>query len=270
MDRPLIRAASLAVATCAWALGLAACGDDEDDTATTDGSTASTTESTTSSTTEASTTSAPTTEAPTTAPPTSAADCVGTAEGATAESSATGDVDGDGSGDTLEVLHDGAGTWYLQMTLGSGGSSYTELPTAGGAGGKEMIGAADIDEDGKEEIFVQTGSGASAAVIGVFTVEGGCDIAAVTLDGAPAEFAVGASVGNTSGLQCSNVPEAGSIIAFSGTSTDGETYTVSHSELELAGTVLTEVDSGSGTAGYGDELYTAASTFHCDDVTYGA
>jgi hypothetical protein len=262
------RTACAVFATCGLSLGLVACGDDDDDVSSGE-TTSSAPESSTSTTEGSTTTAAPTTEAPTSSPPTSAADCIGTAEGATAESSAMGDVDGDGAPDTLEVVHDGAGTWHLQVTLASGGSSYTQLPSDG-VGGMEMIGAADVDSDGKEEIFVQTGSGASTAIIGLFTVQGGCDIERITLDGNPAEFPVGATVGNISGLQCSNVPEARSIIAFSGTSADGQTYAVTNSELELSGTTLTEVASGTGQAGYGDELHTAASTFHCDDTTYGA
>lgn len=258
-----------AAASLTLMLGMTACGDDDDE-ATGDSTTSEDTTSTSAeTTTSVSTTEAPTTEAPTTAPPTSAADCVGAAEGATAESSATGDVDGDGTDDTLEVLHDGAGTWFLQVTLGSGGSTVMEL-TTDGVGGAEMIGAADIDEDGKEELFVQTGAGASAAIIGIFTVQGGCDLEAVTFDGAPAAFPVGASIGATSGLQCSNAPEPPGIFAFAGASSDGQTYDVTTAELQLSGTLLTQVGETTGTANYGDELYTAASTFHCDDVTYGA
>jgi hypothetical protein len=272
MTRRLIRSASAAVAICAMSAGLVACGDDEDDAVSSDDTTTSTSESTTSSSEASSTTASPTTESPpsSSAPPTSAADCIGTAEGATAESSASGDVDGDGAIDTLEVLHDAAGTWFVQVTLANGGSSYTQLPPTDNVGGMEMIGAADVDGDGKEEMFVQTGSGASKAIFGLFTVAGGCDITRVTLaDGADAEFPVGASVGTIAGLQCSNVPEASSIIAFEGYG-DGQSYEVASTEYELAGAVLTEIDSGTGTAGYGDELYVASSTFHCDDVTYGA
>jgi hypothetical protein len=262
-----IRRASLLLASLALPFALAACGDDEDDAATGD-----------SSTSEASTTSsAPETTAPptapttaSTAPPTSAPECAASIpEPASAESSATGDVDGDGQDDTLEVVHDAEGGWWLRVTLGSGDVTALAL-TTDNVGGAEMIGAADVDGDGKEELFAQTGAGASTATIGLFTLDG-CAIAPITFDGAPTQFPVGASVGATSGLQCSNDPEApASIFAYAGASSDGESYDVTWAELELEGTVLTQVNEGSGTAGYGDELYVAASTFHCDDVTYGA
>jgi hypothetical protein len=269
MTSRAVRLAGVVLATGGLSLALVACGDD-DDAVSSDDTTTSTSDATT-STTEASTSSAPpTTAPPNTAPPTSAADCIGTAEGATAESSAMGDVDGDGAADTAEVLHDAAGTWFLQITLGDGGSSYTQLEPADNVGGVELIGAADVDGDGKEEIFVQVGSGASKAMFGMFTVQGGCDITEITTASGPARFPVGASVGIISGLQCSNVPDAASVIAFEGQSADGESYAVTWTEYELAGATLTEIDSGSGTAGYGDELYVASSTFHCDDTTYGA
>src|SRR5262245_57492304 len=133
-----------------------------------------------------------------------------------------------------------------------------------------MIGAADVDRDGKDEIFAQTGAGASTATIGLFTLDG-CDIAPITFDGAPTQFPVGASAGATNGLQCSNDPTGPATIrAYAGASSDGESYDVTWADLELDGTVLTQVEEGSAAASYGDEQYVAASTFHCGDVTYGA
>jgi hypothetical protein len=264
-SRRLVRLASPLVAV-ALAVGVVACGDDDDDAATTDTSAAPTTgASTTASSEPTSSTDAPTT-APTTAPPTTTDGCPVADRTGTVEGTATGDVDGDGTDDTIEVVHTDSDEWFLWVTFGSGeGQAMGPVVGSGAIAGAQLVGAADVQGDGPAEVFVHVGSGASAAVIGLFTVSG-CEVVPITFDGAPSGFPVGASIGAISGLQCG--PE-GTIFAYAGASSDGTAYDVTWEELSLEGTELTISDSGSGAASYGDELHTAASTFHCDTITYG-
>jgi len=122
------------------------------------------------------------------------------------------------------------------------------------AGG--VLGRRDLDADGVDELFVKTGAGAYADIIGVFRVED-CEAMQVTMDRSPAEFPVGASVLNIAGLQASN--EA--LVVYSGTSTDGEAFDVAWRTLRLDGGALTEIGSDGGTAQRGDDLHRLASTF---------
>jgi len=122
--------------------------------------------------------------------------------------------------------------------------------------GGEMLGRRDLDADGVDELFVKTGSGASTDIIGVFVVED-CRAVQVTMGGSPAEFPVGAALLHIDGLQVSS----DTLVAYSGTSTDGEAFDVAWRTLRLDSGALTEIGSDGGTAQLGDDLYRLASTF---------
>jgi hypothetical protein len=250
----------------------AACGDDADDAstdtsspATSDGST-TTSEAPGTTTTDDDTTT--TTAAPTTGPPTTAATCPEVEVTGSVEGTATGDLDGDGTDDTVDLTHDGD-DWRLFVALGDGGGGDAAGPIVaeGPLMGAQMIGVADVQDDGVDELFVQVGSGASAAIIGLYTVDG-CRVVPITFEGGPSAFPVGASIGATSGLQCGGGD--GVLYVYTASSDDGESYQVSWDTLHLEGTELTSGGGGTGSASYGDELHTAATTFHCDSLTYGA
>jgi hypothetical protein len=120
----------------------------------------------------------------------------------------------------------------------------------------EVMGRTDLDADGVDELFVKTGSGAATDIVGVFRVED-CQAVQATSGGSPAEFPVGATVRNISGLHA----EDGTLVVYSGTSADGQQFDVTWRTLRLDGDVLTEVGSDRGTAQPGDELFTTASSF---------
>jgi hypothetical protein len=120
----------------------------------------------------------------------------------------------------------------------------------------EMLGRRDLDADGVHELFVKTDSGASTDIIGVFVVED-CRAVQVTMGGSPAEFPVGAALLHIDGLQVSS----DTLVAYSGTSTDGEAFDVAGRTLRLDSGALTEIGSDGGTAQLGDDLYRLASTF---------
>jgi hypothetical protein len=99
-----------------------------------------------------------------------------------------------------------------------------------------VLGRTDLDGDEVDEPFVRTGSGVRDTVALLRVDE--CEAVAVALDSAPAEFAIGASVGATGGLQCGEGP-SGTIRVYAAESADGETYDVTWRDLRLAGTTLT-------------------------------
>lgn len=141
-----------------------------------------------------------------------------------------------------------------ESTSGTATAPSTECddPVAPG----DVLGRRDLDGDGVDELFVAAGAGAATDIIAVFRVEG-CEAVQVTAGGAPAEFAVGATVRNVSGLHASD----DGVTVYSGTSTDAEAFDVTWRTLHYEGGVLTETASETGTAQVGDELHILASTF---------
>ena len=92
----------------------------------------------------------------------------------------------------------------------------------------EVLGRRDLDADGVDELFVNTGARASTDIIEVIRVEY-CRTVPVTMCGSPAEFPVGAAVLHIDGLQVSS----DTLVVYSGTSTDGEAFDVARRRLRL-------------------------------------
>lgn len=84
------------------------------------------------------------------------------------------------------------------------------------------IGGATIDNNASQEAWVKVGSGASTDIVSPFVFRQ-CQLQRVELNGAPAEFPIGASLTHAEGLQCIG-PNVG-IERFDTTSSDGSTYT---------------------------------------------
>jgi hypothetical protein len=137
-------------------------------------------------------------------------------------SSAAGDVDADGTPDEVTAYaatsDPGEGDWHLRVDFGGGGGSDLTLTDNPAPGAVRVLGTAPIgpDEDptpggSRPTMFVWTGSGASARTIGLFWVDG-CELTSVTLEGGPASFVVGASVGHQEGLRCEAVAGATVIV----------------------------------------------------------
>ena len=120
----------------------------------------------------------------------------------------------------------------------------------------QVLGRRDLDADGVDELFAQTGSGASTDVIAVFSVED-CQAVQLTMGGSPAEFPVGAAVLHIDGLQV----RTDTLVVYSGTSTDGQAFDVTGRTLRLDSGALTEIGSDRDTAQLGDHLYRLASTY---------
>ncbi len=221
------------------ALIAAACGDDGDgDTASPTSSSTSTTTTTTttseppeSTTTTATTTTTTTTTSTTTTtePPTTTAAPACPGDGALPAQAenhqlAAGDVNGDGSLDTIHAYSIGdptqLGAWWLQISFANGGVATHQLMDSGTmiAGARPFDGF-DINGDGRDEFFARVGAGASATILGVFDVVN-CTINRVTLGGQPTELAAGASVNNFTGFECVDIDNNGAndfLVTYAGT-----------------------------------------------------
>jgi Ca2+-binding RTX toxin-like protein len=124
---------------------------------------------------------------------------------------APGDFDGNGITDTLYVWRSGVG-WVAHIETDGGFGGEIILPTAG-ADSAEAVGGYDVNRDGVDEAFVKVGFGAHADIIGLYTLYEpigspalgfSCGMKAITFHGVPAEaeFGIGASLMQQSGLAC--------------------------------------------------------------------
>lgn len=211
----------------------ASCADDDD-------SASSTTTSVASTTTE-STTSTSTTTTSTTAELCGDVPAAGPDDG---DEHLRVDVDGDGADD--DVFDYRAGDeWHLRVELAAGGSSDIVIaPTA--AGEVDPIGGVDVDGDGGDELWATVGSGASATIVSLFRFDD-CALGVVS-SGRGHEFAVGASVGSASGIECRSRPgDEYDVLFLQATSDDGRTYRTTTTPRRLDGDQL--VSAGATTRG---------------------
>lgn len=235
-----------ALVALALVAALGACGDDDDgDTA------AATTAPPTTTTTEATTT--------TTAPP--ACPSVAVPDGAQEVTELDGDADGDGADDELRTYRV-AEEWHLQVELAAEGGADLVVPSFGGTVG--VVGGADLDGDGTDEVWARTGSGASATIVGLARLVD-CELVRVTFaTGDLAELPVGGSVGTTAGLACD---DGSGVTAFTATLTEGTSYDVAATSYRLEGTQLVEAGTEATTADATDESFLRYASFDCGDLS---
>jgi hypothetical protein len=246
-----VRRAPLAV--LALLLAGAGCGDDDDD-AVPRASTTTVEERSSSTTSGAESTS---TSEVTCRPAPLPSDASDVEEGA-------GDVDGDGQRDELRSYRAADG-WHLHVELATGRSAdlATGLLDTGGFG---VLGGADVDGDGADEVWARTGAGASAVIVGAARLDG-CSLTRVSLEsGDAADFPVGGSVGTAAGLDCSATDPSGHVTTYLATNTGDSTYEVVVVEHRLEGNVLREVGRRTETTTVGDDLFARATTFRCGDL----
>jgi hypothetical protein len=232
-------------ALAALVLVAAACGDTED-----------TSPSTTTTTTTSTSTTAPTTT-------TTAADACPslTRYEATPDlTTAASDVDGDGASDQLRAFGVGGGDFVLQAELAAGGGGELAVP-GDGVTAVALIGGADLDGDGRDEVWAKVGAGASATIIGLFRLDG-CDLVPVTIGGAPAELPVGGSVGTTAGVECT----ATGILAHTASNTGGDAYEVTSTAFTLEDGALVDGTGSVSTTTAGAPELEVASGFTCGDL----
>lgn len=107
--------------------------------------------------------------------------------------------------------------------------------------GADAVSTVDLDGDGVEERWVPAGRGASVDIVRLERVEG-CEAVAVTVDGSPAEFAVGGTVLLLQGVRC----EGEVVVHLGATSDDGETYATLDLLYELRDGALVRIGDRSG------------------------
>ncbi|MGH9086467.1 MAG: hypothetical protein ACRDYW_13545 [Acidimicrobiales bacterium] len=175
-----------------------------------------------------------------------------------------GDVDGDGRVDELRSYRTADG-WHVQVELASGGGADLSagLTDAGGFG---VIGGADVDGDGADEVWARTGAGASAVIVGLARLDG-CSLTRVALEsGEAADFPAGGSVGTAAGLECAATDPSAHVTTYTASNTGDTTYTVEVVEHRLDGNVLREVARRTETTEVGDDLFARATAFRCGDL----
>ncbi|MFZ6005408.1 MAG: hypothetical protein ACOYXM_15915 [Actinomycetota bacterium] len=188
-------------------------------------------------------------------------------ETASQVSEATAEVDGDGAPDTVRAYVLSDGDWHLQVTLAAGGGDDLAMATFGEST-VAVLGGADVDGDGRDEIWARTGAGASATILGLATFRG-CALERVVFEGGdPAELPVGGSVGTASGAECdARVDPTAHITTYVASNTGGDQYEVTATEHSLEGSVLVPRGSTTTNTSIGDDLFGRATRFSCGDLT---
>lgn len=223
---------------------------------------------TTTTTSQASTTTDPTD----TSGPTSSIATVACAEHPVSEEAAdveseTADLDGDGVDDTIRSYRLGEAEWHLNVALARGGGADLVVATYDGSV-VSVLGGADVDGDGADELWARTGQGASATIIGLARLVG-CDLVRVTAPGGePAELPVGGSVGTASGVECdAQADPTADLTTYTATNMGDDRYEVRATEHALDGTMLVDRGTHTSQATIGDSTFGRATSFSCDDLS---
>lgn len=238
-------------------LATVACGDDAAGPATS--STATTEPTTTTAEPATTTTAGPTTSTASPCP------AVAVPPGASAVTEEIGDVDGDGVDDVLRsLLLDER--WILQVEVAAGGGAELELGPSD-QGGVGVVGGADVDGDGRAEIWVRVGSGASTVILGLVRFDE-CALERVVLEGGqPVELPAGGSVGATAGVECRADDVDADLTTFAAFHREDLRYEVTATQWSLEEAVLVERSSSTSELRSDDPDFIRATTFTCHDLT---
>ena len=178
---------------------------------------------------------------------------------------AASDVDGDGGDDQIRSHPTGAEAWHLEVELARGGGAVLDIVGFGGPVG--VIGGADVDGDGADEVWARTGAGASATIVGLFRLDG-CDLQQVTVPtGELANLPVGGSVGTSSGVECTDDGEVLTHTASYVGDGSEDRYEVTTVAYELDGTRLVEGDQTTTEVAGDDPELLRFTSFTCGDLT---
>ena len=172
---------------------------------------------------------------------------------------AQGDVDGDGEADT--VAYDGD---VAVVTLSGGG--VLRADTDSGVETDEppaTAGVEDLDRDGRAEVFVRVGRGASTGFLAVLSYDGST-LGLLTTGGAPLVLAFGGSVGQGDGFTCT---EDGGLVVRSAVRQPDDTYELAQVVYAVEGRRAAQVDRSDrvGVA-EDDDAVAAAYVLDCRSV----
>lgn len=194
------RTPRVVAATLALCLVVAGCSDDPPSPTTTSESAAPTTGEGSGST---------TTTTPPDDPGTACAE-QDAAPGEAPEPALGADVDGDGDGDDVLVRIVDDRTIALEVTFAAGGRTVVRYddPSVATFAAVRVARVADVDADGDDDLWVVVGSGAAVEIVSLVLADG-CELVRPEADGRPNAFAVGASVGFVSGIECDGDGDTG-------------------------------------------------------------
>jgi hypothetical protein len=167
-----------------------------------------------------------------------------------------GDVDGDGTRDAVR-----ASATLLTVELSSTGKSVTAPIHSDTPGSSAILGYADVDRDGRSEVFVETAEGASTQFVTPYRYDGKV-LHEVQLDGGPARLGIGGSVTHGDGFRCTD----GLLEVRGADSEDGTTYTVHVDSYRLRGADLVLARSSTTQAKQGDPAVEEAYSVDCGSV----
>jgi len=154
------------------------------------------------------------------------------------------DVDGDGRPDSAHVVPLGTGdhsTRFLLVVpmtrLGTQKIPFTAAPAIKmPPTGPRVAGSVDADSDGRAEIYVMAGSGASTQTWTIFKLVNG-HITQVTMSGRPVQLPVGGSVMDDFGFSC-NGPHADLVTYSYGATSNPKSWAVERATYRWAGSRL--------------------------------
>ncbi|MEX2294033.1 MAG: hypothetical protein WD691_09630 [Acidimicrobiales bacterium] len=197
----------------------------------------------------------------------SACDTAAKPSGAASQSKFDADVDGDGRADEVRLLLVGDSDWHLHVTLAAVGTADVALAVLGSEA-VSILGGADVDGDGAQEIWARTGAGASATIIGLVRFAD-CSLTQVTFsNGNPAEFPIGGSVGTASGLECAAGADHPDLTAYTATSSGDDQYDVEATAYALEDSVLTRIGTTTSRVSNRDPAFMRATSFACGSLTF--
>jgi hypothetical protein len=166
-----------------------------------------------------------------------------------------GDVDGDGTKDSVRATAE-----LLTVEL-SGGGTVTAPVHAESPRSPAVLGYADVDRDGRSEVFLETAEGASTQFATPYRYDGKA-LHELQLDDGPARLGIGGSVTHGDGFRC----VSGRLQVLSSDSQDGTTYTVHTDTYRLGTTELLLLSSSTKQAKAGDPLVEASYQPDCGSV----
>ena len=207
--------------------------------------------------------SAPEPPAATSTPPRTGPSATGpsvTAPSATGPA-AQGDVDGDGEPD--EITYEGS---EAVVALSDGGVLRAGVEADIVLEDPVTAGVEDLDRDGRAEVFVKVGQGASTGFLLVLRHDG-TRLAALQRDGAPLLLAYGGSATHGDGLSCT---DAGTLLVRSASSDDGKAYALQTVTYRVRGDAVVETGRTSATGtGMDDPAVARAYVVDCRSVGEG-
>src|SRR4051794_12365962 len=164
---------------------------------------------------------------------------------------AAGDVDGDGKPDAITAT-----ATVLRVTLSSTGKVVTAPVHADDPRPAQLLGTADVDRDGRAEVFVQTAEGASTQFATPYRFDGTA-LRELQLGGAPARLGIGGSVTHGDGFRCLPPGQRG---VRQAESSDGSSFVAQARRYALVGDQLVLRGSSSARAKQGDAAVQSAYT----------